>query len=169
MVGLTLASLTTLEVGCGDSTAAGGGNVLTVASLGDRTISFWRYSLWWRNLDTQASKISWDLIWGERRRQLVSHPTTCSPLLNTKCSNCWDLQVVNVLLGVQVDATGPFLYGHYREAHINAAVKFPFLDLRQTGWQGCYVKVSQIDFHFILLSHPQATKTKKNQKVMKGF
>lgn len=40
MVGLTLASRTTLEVGCGDSTAAGGGNVLTVASLGDRTISF---------------------------------------------------------------------------------------------------------------------------------
>lgn len=40
MAGLTLASRTTLEVGCGDSTAAGGGNVLTVASLGDRTISF---------------------------------------------------------------------------------------------------------------------------------
>lgn len=41
--------------------------------------------------------------------------------------------MVNMLLGVQVDATGPFLYGHYREAHINAAVKFPFLDLRQAG------------------------------------
>lgn len=40
MVGLTLASRTTLEVGCGDSTAAGGGNVLIVASLGERTISF---------------------------------------------------------------------------------------------------------------------------------
>lgn len=36
-----------------------------------------------------------------------------------------------MLLGVQVDATGPFLNGHYREAHVNAAVKFPFLDLRQ--------------------------------------
>lgn len=58
MAGLTLASRTTLGVGCGDSAAAGGGNALTVASLGDRTISFWRYSLWWRNLDTQASKIS---------------------------------------------------------------------------------------------------------------
>lgn len=58
---------------------------------------------------------------------------TCSPLLNRQRSNLWDLQVVNMLLGVQVDAAGPFLYGHYREAHINAAVKFPFLDLRQAG------------------------------------
>lgn len=64
-----------------------------------------------------------------------------------------------MLLGVQVDATGPFLYGHYREAHINAAVKFPFLDLRQAGWQGCSVSqlAKQISC-FILLSHPQTTK-----------
>lgn len=38
-----------------------------------------------------------------------------------------------MLLGVQVDATGPFLYGHHREAHVNAAVQFSFLDLRQAG------------------------------------
>lgn len=42
VAGLTLDSRTALEVGWGDSMAAGGGNVRMVASRGDRTISFWR-------------------------------------------------------------------------------------------------------------------------------
>ncbi|TNN36053.1 hypothetical protein EYF80_053781 [Liparis tanakae] len=40
------------------------------------------------------------------------------------------LQVIDVLLGVQVDATGSLLDGHDREADVDAAVKFAFLDLR---------------------------------------
>lgn len=36
-----------------------------------------------------------------------------------------------MLLSVQVDATGPLLDGHDREAYIDAAMKFAFLDLQQ--------------------------------------
>lgn len=36
-----------------------------------------------------------------------------------------------MLLSVQVDATGPLLDGHDREAYVDAAMKFAFLDLKQ--------------------------------------
>lgn len=35
-----------------------------------------------------------------------------------------------MLLSVQVDATGPLLDGHDREAYIDAAMKFALLDLK---------------------------------------
>lgn len=40
------------------------------------------------------------------------------------------LQVVNVFLGVQVDAQGFLLDSHDGETHVDAAVQLPFLDLR---------------------------------------
>lgn len=43
------------------------------------------------------------------------------------------LQVIDVLLSVQVNATGPFLDGHDGEADIDAAMEFAFLDLRQVN------------------------------------
>lgn len=36
-----------------------------------------------------------------------------------------------MLLSVQVDATGSLFDGHDREAYIDAAMKFSFLDLRK--------------------------------------
>lgn len=48
----------------------------------------------------------------------------------TPSRQCY-LQVIDVLLGVQVDATGPLLDGHDWEANIDAAMEFAFLDLRQ--------------------------------------
>lgn len=36
-----------------------------------------------------------------------------------------------MLLSVQVNATGPLLDGHDRKAHVDAAMKFAFLDLKQ--------------------------------------
>lgn len=38
-----------------------------------------------------------------------------------------------MLLGVQVDATGPLLDGHDGQAHVDAAVEFALLDLRQVS------------------------------------
>lgn len=38
-----------------------------------------------------------------------------------------------MLLGVQVNTTGSLLDGHDRKAHVDAAMKFAFLDLKQAG------------------------------------
>lgn len=47
-------------------------------------------------------------------------------------ASCWRyLQVIDVLLCVQVDATGPLLDGHDGQAHVNAAMEFTLLDLWQ--------------------------------------
>lgn len=50
----------------GDSAAADGGNVRSVASRGERTISFWRNKRWLRNLHTQMSKTSGDFTLKEQ-------------------------------------------------------------------------------------------------------
>lgn len=41
------------------------------------------------------------------------------------------LQVIDVLLRVQVDTTGPLLDGHDGQAHVDAAMEFSLLDLWQ--------------------------------------
>lgn len=47
-------------------------------------------------------------------------------------ASCWRyLQVIDVLLCVQVDATGPLLDGHDGQAHVDAAMEFTLLDLWQ--------------------------------------
>lgn len=61
----------------------------------------------------------------------MRHPTTCSLLLDRQRGNLRYLQVVDMFLGVKVNPTGPFLYGHHGEAHIDTAVKFPFLYLNR--------------------------------------
>lgn len=43
-----------------DSVVEAEGNIWKLASLGDLTISFWRYNRWWRNFETHASNVSWD-------------------------------------------------------------------------------------------------------------
>lgn len=46
-----------------DSVVEAEGNIWKLASLGDLTISFWRYNRWWRNFETHASNESWDFTW----------------------------------------------------------------------------------------------------------
>lgn len=51
---------------------------------------------------------------------------------NNIAASSWRyLQVIDVLLRVQVDTTGPFLDGHDGQAYVNAAMEFSLLDLRQ--------------------------------------
>lgn len=40
------------------------------------------------------------------------------------------LQVIDVLLGIKIDALGFLLNGHHGEPHINAAMKLPLLNLQ---------------------------------------
>lgn len=39
------------------------------------------------------------------------------------------LQVIDVFLGIKIDALGLLLNGHDRETHINATMQLPFLNL----------------------------------------
>lgn len=57
--------------------------------------------------------------------------TVLTDSIDASC-RCY-LQVIDVLLGVQVDATGPLLDGHDGQAHVDAAVEFALLDLRQVS------------------------------------
>lgn len=51
---------------------------------------------------------------------------------NVDAASCWRyLQVIDVLLCVQVDTTGPLLDGHDGQAHVDAAMEFSLLDLWQ--------------------------------------
>lgn len=46
-----------------DSVVEAEGNMWKLASLGDLTISFWRYKRWCRNFETHASNESCDFTW----------------------------------------------------------------------------------------------------------
>lgn len=90
-----------------------------VAQLGNPDIKYiLRFDLW-------RYKISLEL-----RRW----PLSCQGCNDNIDASCWCyLQVIDVLLSVQVNATGPFLDGHDGEANVDATMKFAFLDLRQAN------------------------------------
>ena len=48
------------------------------------------------------------------------------------------LQVINVFLSIKIDALGFLLNGHDREAHVNAAMQFPFLNLQDKVNTQCH-------------------------------
>lgn len=60
---------------------------------------------------------------------LCIYSCNCDDNIDASC--CRYLQVIDVLLRVQVDATGPLLDGHDGQAHVDAAMEFSLLDLRQ--------------------------------------
>lgn len=58
-----------------DSVVDAEGNMWKLASLGDLTISFWRYSRWCLNFETHASKESCDFTWRKIHHQESSQDT----------------------------------------------------------------------------------------------
>lgn len=61
------------------------------------------------------------------------------------------LQVIDMLFSVQVDATGPLLDGHNWEADVDAAMKFPFLDLKTMTELCMYIYLHIFVIHTIFL------------------
>lgn len=75
-----------------------------------------------------------DILWLDlnRKQTATVKPRTSAELINVinilSHYKCY-LQVIDMLLSVQVDATSPLFNGHDGEADVNAAMEFPFLNL----------------------------------------
>lgn len=126
-----------------DSAVEAAGKMWKLASLGDRTISFWRYRRWWRSLETQASNQSWDFTWNRKQGKTaveavswlpragtnrISPPTPSTA--NTGCRRQFHLQVIDVLLRVKVYSPSFLFNWHDRQANVNAPMDLPLLDLK---------------------------------------
>lgn len=134
---------------------AGGGKVRKLASRGERTISFCLYRRWCRSLHTQASNTSGDFTYthtedsDETDNTCLQHLSVwiAAHLATANMHNAFffyyndiislsvsHLEMINVLLCIQVYASGSFLYGHDRQANVYTAMQLSFLNLTQ-AWR----------------------------------
>lgn len=123
-----------------DSAVDVAGNMWKLASLGDLTISFWRYNRWWRSLETHASNQSWDFTWSnEQEEKVTGKSISCLPLAQVNhvphndpgtLGNRFHLQMVDVLFCVKVYSPCFLFNWHHRQSNIYAPMDFPFLNLK---------------------------------------
>lgn len=81
--------------------------------------------------------MSWDLTCQKLSGRLFDlGKTALTDFVNTEMTILTlgvNLEVIDMLLGIQVNATSLLFDGHHREADVDAAMQFAFLDLRHAS------------------------------------